>query len=287
MFFLISRWSHIGQKSDRTGARVHDNLLHLCFRSFCFSSILKTEVNACSYGRVFKRICDVLLSNKFEVLFNEEKRFQLKSEEMLTSLLHCSTILYFISIINVKDGNADIALRYLNPKIYENLPKIWHHYVRMTIVSFVERTQYSYSNIQNFRKRMFQWSKLVLHLSFRRIKMYSNSDKKRKTITFVTGQFILQSDKTYNGYFRYNINSRLRLNITFVIMFFTADSNNSTTLRIKRDGKKHVLFAFYGHHSPFNFYPNFNKVLMKFIAFDDDAIYIKFYFYSNGSVHCA
>ena len=163
---------------------------------------------------------------------------------MLTSLLHCSTILYFISIINVKDGNADIALRYLNPKIYEHLPKIWHHYIRMTIASFVEWSQYSYANIPKFRKRMFQWSKSVLHLSFRRIKMYSNSDKKRKTITFITGQFKLQSDKTYIGYFRYNINSRLRLNITFVIMFFPADSNNSTSLRIKRDGKKHVLFAF-------------------------------------------
>ena len=106
----------------------------------------------------------------------------------------------------------------------------------------------------------------MLQLRYRRIKICSNFDKKRKIITLLTGQFILDSDKRHNHYFRYNINTRLRLNIKFEIIYFSIGSQNCDfeALKIYKVGKTHALFIFCGHHSPFNFYPKFTKVLMKF-----------------------
>ena len=177
-----------------------------------------------------------------------------------------STFLYFILIIillNVKNGKSDIALGNLYPEMFKHTPKTWHHYVRMTIGRFVEWTQYSYPNIKEFKNGFLKWSKLVLLVRFRKIKVYSNFDKKRKIITRVSGQFMLHSDKPYNHYLRFNINRKLRLNITFVLIYFSVNNCTLEALRIQRDGNRRILYTFCGHHSPFNFYPNFRKVVMK------------------------
>ena len=191
------------------------------------------------------------------------------SEFFLKSIDKHFIILYFISIIitvNIKYGKTDIALGHLYPEMFTNTPKTWHQYIRMSIVRFVEFTQYSYTNrsIQKFRSGLFKWSKIVLQLRYREIKMSSLSDKKLKITTYITGQFILHSDKTYNHYFMYNIDTRLRLNVTFVIISFIYNFDYylnfyNVPLRIL-DGEKNASFQFYGHHSPFNFYPYFTKV---------------------------
>ena len=194
------------------------------------------------------------------------------SVEMLKNIdKHFCTISYLISIIiilNFKDRKADEALGHLNPEMYENTPKTWHHYVRMTIVRFVQSAKYSYTNMKKFQNSIKKWSKLMLQLRFRRIKMHSDllfSVRKRKIITLVTGQFILHGDEPYHFYLKYDISTRLRLNITFIIIYFSVGPRNCDleALRIQRDGKKHGLFIFCGHHSPFNFYPYFTKVLIK------------------------
>ena len=191
------------------------------------------------------------------------------SEFFLKSIDKHFIIVYFISIIitlNIKYAKADIALGHLYPDMFINTPKTWYQYIRMTIVRFLEFTQYSYTNrsIQQFRSGLFKWSKIVLQLRYREIKMSSLSDKKLKITTYITGQFILHSDKTYNHYFMYNIDTRLRLNVTFVIISFIYNFDYylnvyKVPLRIL-DGEKNASFQFYGHHSPFNFYPYFIKV---------------------------
>ena len=168
------------------------------------------------------------------------------------------TVLYFISIIillNVKDGKADVALDYFNPTMYKDSTKTWNHYVRMTVVRFVEWTQYSYNNIKQFKNGVFKWSEILLQLRYRQPKMYSILYRKRKTITFVTGKFILHSDKAYNHYFRFNINPRLRLNLTFVLIYFPVNNCTFETLRIHKDGNPHTWYTFCGYHSSFNLYP--------------------------------
>ena len=160
---------------------------------------------------------------------------------------YLSIFSYFISIIiilNIKYGKTDEALDHLYPEMYKNSQNTWHHYVRMTIVRFVEQTQYSYTNIKQFNNEILKWLKLVLQLRYRQIKMYSNFDKKIKKITFVTGQFTLHSDEIHNHYFRFHINTRLSINITFVLIYFSSNNCKFGALRIQRDEKRHVLYYF-------------------------------------------
>ena len=137
----------------------------------------------------------------------------------------------------------------------------------MTIVRFVNWDQYRYTNIQHFKYEIVKWSEIVLEMRYRRIKMsHRNNDAMRKNITATTGQLIIHSQSNCNYYLIYNIDVRPRLNITFVIIYFSIGLQNCNfaALRIHRYGKKNSLFTFCGHHPLFNFYPDFTKVLLRF-----------------------
>ena len=182
-----------------------------------------------------------------------------------------------------KDGSADVSLSHLNPKLFKDTPKIWHNYVRMSIARFVDWSQYSYTNIELFKFRIVKWSKVVLEKRYRSIidfnldNWHLDAHIKRitsitgfhayiKRITFTTGQLIIHSHLSYNYYFIYDIDAKLRLNISFFIIYFSVglQNNHLEALRIYKYIKKHALFTFCGHHSLFNLYPYFKKVFMRF-----------------------
>ena len=71
---------------------------------------------------------------------------------------------YFILLIIIvifKEGRADMALNHFNPKLFQDTPKVWYQYVRMSIVRFVNCPQYSYTNINNFNFEIVKWLKIV------------------------------------------------------------------------------------------------------------------------------
>ena len=184
--------------------------------------------------------------------------------------IYVGNMFYFISLITIltfKKGRADVALSHWKLELFKDRIKTWHHYVRMTIGRFVDWTQYRYTNIQQFKYEIVKWSEVVLAMRYRRIKLsHPNNDAVRNNITATTGQLIIDSQSNCNYYLIYNINVRLRLNITFFIIYFSIGLQKCdfAALRIYRHGKKNSLFTFCGHHPLFNFYPDFIKVLLRF-----------------------
>ena len=172
--------------------------------------------------------------------------------------MYLENIFYCISLIIImifKDGRADVALSHWKLELFKDKPKAWHHYVRMTIIRFVNWDQYRYTNIQHFKYEIVKWSEIVLEMRYRRIKIsHPNNGTMRKNITATTGQLIIHSQSNCNYYLIYNINVRLRLNITFFIIYFSIGLQNCdfAAFRIHRYGQKNSLFTFCGHHPLFS-----------------------------------
>ena len=164
--------------------------------------------------------------------------------------IYVGNMFYFISFIIImtfKEVRADVALSHWKPELFKDTPKAWHHYVRMIIGRFLDWMKYSYTNIQNFKYEIVEWSKIVLEMRYRRIRLnHTNNDAVRKNITTTTGQLIIHSQSNCNYYLIYNTDVRLRLNITFFIIYFSIGLQNCdfASLRIHRYEKKNSLFTF-------------------------------------------
>ena len=197
---------------------------------------------------------------------------------------YVKNMFYFISFIIImtfKEGRADIALSHWKLELFKDTPKAWHHYIRMTIGRFVDWIQYSYTSIQHFKYEIVKWSEVVLEMRCRRIKLsHPNNDAMRKNITATTGQLIIHSQSNSNYHLIYNTDVRLRLNITFFIVYFSIGLQNCdfAALRIHRYGKTNSLFTFCGHHPLFNFHPDFTKVLLRFKTWMNMLLTLNFSF---------
>ena len=116
--------------------------------------------------------------------------------------IYVGNMFYFISLITIqtfKKGRADVALSHWKLELFKDRIKTQHHYVRMTIVRFVNWDQYRYTNIQHFKYEIVKWSEIVLEMRYRRIKMsHRNNDAMRKNITATTRQLIIHSQSNCN-----------------------------------------------------------------------------------------
>ena len=178
---------------------------------------------------------------------------------MRNELIYGNMILLFVCIERYP---GDIALRHVetsNKHIFGPAPKVWHAYTEMLITKLLDCNNYSFRLFTNLFFNMMRYVERFEKLNARKNIIFN--------ITQVVTYFSLlqiSDSATILQLFMF-VDRILAPNITMVSLHFYIGVDNCQLehLKVINFKENRMRYLYCGHHPVFNFYPEFNHLMLK------------------------
>ena len=197
------------------------------------------------------------------------KHIKDKGNDLIMPLLHLLAILL---ILCCKTSKSHDALTYFKSDIQQclkNTSKVWHFYVKMFMYRY-----FKYHHNKNFATEilnMYRCSSIFQKLRDKSVNTRSvpNGSLAHKIhVPWTSGKiniFVVSHKlNPHNYYFNFDLNSEIRLNLTFVVLHLGISTLNCNYDYLEVNSSESVehKYKYCGYHSNFNLYPKFNSTTM-------------------------
>ena len=197
-------------------------------------------------------------------------------------------LLFGVFIIGNKHCYCDIALSYFQTNLerfFNMAPKIWHNYIRMFMYRYLKYSQLEKRKLNNLIFKTYKYSFILLALRDKSIesnKLSKSQIPYKVNVTWASGMIYVSVSTykiiPYTLHFYFNINSEIRLNMTFISLHLSEVflKCKYDKLEVHNSNETEMKYKYCGYHSNFNFYPEFGDL---FIII---KLYLKIPFHFNA-----
>ena len=182
---------------------------------------------------------------------------------------HLLLLLFIICLNSSKGHNALTYFKSDVQQYFNNTSKMWHLYVKMFVYTYFKYHQNKIFVTEIIN--MYRYSSIFFKLRDKTVDTKGVFNAKQLQIIHVfwtSGKIniYLLSHKLnpHNYYFNFDLNSEIRLNLTFVVIHLGMSilNCNYDYLEVNSSNSVEHKYKYCGYHSNFNLYPEFNSITM-------------------------